>query len=104
MTGLKTIITALWSRFQMRTIVYSEDKRYYYIKELVCGHCNWISIKTFDEEPKEGWVSHSYQYDGSYFRSALPFAFWKVKSGTRERVRNNHDLVQDYQGCGHGKR
>lgn len=85
----------------MRTIVYSKNREYYYIKELACPRCNWISVEKFSEEPKKGWISHAYQYDGKYFRSALPFTFWKVKSGDEEQADFTHELVSDYIGCGH---
>lgn len=52
---------------RMKTIVYSKDKKHYYVKEMVCGHCNWISVEKFNEKPEKGWISHVYQYDGSYF-------------------------------------
>lgn len=85
----------------MKTIIYSKDRKYYHIKERVCPKCNWISVEKFSEQPKEGWISHAYQYDDDYFRSALPFTFWKVKSGDREEVDDTHELVEDYKGCGH---
>ena len=85
----------------MKTIVYSGDKKHYYIEELACSKCNWISVEKFEEGPKKGWISHAYQYDNDYFRGALPFPFWKSKSGLKEKVQDNHELVKDYQGCGH---
>ncbi len=88
----------------MKTIVYSKDGKYYYIKELVCPRCNWISVEKFNEKPEKGWISHAYQYDDDYFRSALPFTFWKVKSGNEAQIDDNHELVKDYIDCGHTKR
>lgn len=85
----------------MKTLVYSKDGSYYYIKELACPKCNWISVETFTEVPKKGWVSHAYQYPEGYFRSALPFPFWKGKSGENIEVEDDHGLVADYKGCGH---
>jgi len=85
----------------MKTIIYSKDRTHYYVEEFVCPKCNWISTEKFEEEPKKGWISHSYQYDDNYFRGALPFTFWKVKSGDKERVKDDHELVADYVGCGY---
>ncbi len=87
----------------MKTLVFSKGEEYYYVKELVCPRCNWISTKKLDEQPPAPFISHSYQYDGEYFREAKPFTFWKIKSGRTETVEDDHELVRDYMTCGHDK-
>ena len=92
----------------MKTIVFSQDGKYYYIKELVCPHCNWVGTvkhKTLTEA-KIGWVSEVAGYDTkdpskiAYYRTVLPFTFWKVKEGREIQVEDDNELVQDYVPCG----
>ena len=84
----------------MKTIVYSENKKYYYVKELAIGDSSWLSVEKHDEQPKTEWISGVYQFDEKYFRSALPFPFWKVRRGESVRVPDDDELVLDYRGSG----
>jgi len=88
-----------------KTVCYSDDKTLYYIKELVCGFCNWISVEKFDKLPEQHPMKLDYavQYDNSYFRKVLPFNFWKVRNYfhiIEEQVPDDHELVKDYITCG----
>ena len=86
------------------TIAYSKNKKYYYIKELACSKCSWVSVEKFDKpQHTQGWPNHSIQYDNTYYRHYCPFPFWKIKSGESEVVNNDHELVIDYVMC-HDKR
>jgi len=93
----------------MRTAVFSDAENWYYIKELVCPFCNWISIKKYDEEPKSLHVFESkikYDdkyglYDKSYYRIVRPFSLWKIKTGNKKQVDDSDELVKDYHTCGH---
>jgi hypothetical protein len=96
----------------MKTTIYSLDKKYYYVKEFVCGFCNWVGVEKLTKLPEDfiqnpktfgnllrGFV----QYDNSYFRELLQFNFWKVKSGEQIQVQDDDELVKDYYGCGRHK-
>lgn len=88
----------------MKTIVYSDDKTLYYIKELaLCGFCNWVSVEKFNELPEQHPMKLDYavQYDNSYFRKIFPFNFWKVRSYMKieKQVEDDHELVKDYIQC-----
>jgi len=83
----------------MKTIKYSKDGDYYYIHELACGNCSWFSVQKFDEKPKMKWIMNIYQYDGKYYRKALPFSFWKMKHGNEVKVSDDHELVLDFIPC-----
>jgi len=83
----------------MKTIIYSRDGKYYYIHELACTSCRWFSVKKFDEKPEMTWIMTIYQYDGKYYRTALPFTFWKIKHGEEVQVPDDHELVQDFIPC-----
>lgn len=89
----------------MKTVVSSDAENWYYIKELACPSCNWISIKKFDEEPK---MLHAFEsknkYDHKYYRIIRPFSLWKIKTGNRKQVDDNDELVKDYHTCGHNKK
>lgn len=91
----------------MKTIIYSVGvggEYYYYIKELVCPRCSWMSVTKFlSRKPDTPWISHAYQYDGFYYRAARPFTFWKINEGESETVEDDHELVRDYVTCGHDK-
>ena len=81
----------------MKTIVYSTGEKYYYVKDIASPHDHWLSVEKFDKKPAAPWISHTYQYDGEYFRAARPFTFWKIKEFRREKVDDDHELVRDYQ-------
>lgn len=80
----------------MKTLVYSRDKKYYYIKELASGGSDWLSVQKHDTPPKMGWISNVHRYNG-YYRVGLPFPFWKVKSGESIEVCEYDERVIDYQ-------
>ena len=80
----------------MKTVIYSSNKKYYYVKELARGGSSWLSVEKHDEQPETEWISSVYQFDGEYFRTALPFPFWKVRSGENVQVSDDDELVLDY--------
>ena len=80
----------------MKTLIFSKDKEYYYIKELASGGSEWLSTHKYYKRPKIGWISNVHQYD-SYYRAGLPFPFWKVKDGERIQVCEYDERVVDYQ-------
>jgi len=86
----------------MRTVVLSDAENWYYIKELACPFCNWISTKKYDEEPK---TLHTFEskikYDNKYYRIIRPFSLWKIKTGNKKQVYDSDELVRDYHTCGH---
>lgn len=84
----------------MKTIVYSDDKNYYYVKELAMGRDFWLSVEKHIKQPEPtGWVSDVMQFDNSYYRVILYFTFWKVRSYMKieEQVEDTNELVKDYQ-------
>jgi hypothetical protein len=90
----------------MKTIVYSASEMYYYVKEFACPWCNWISTMKFKtkKEANVGWVSNMMAYGKSvkyvsYYRSVLPFTFWKIKTGKSVQVEDDDELVRDYVPC-----
>jgi len=93
----------------MKTIQYSENGEYYYVKDFVCGFCDWTGVEKLKKLP-EDFVANPKtfcnllrgfrQYDGSYYRELLPFNFWKVRSGKQVQVQDDDELVKDYIACG----
>lgn len=101
---------AFWLR-QFRTVevTYSRDATFYYVTSAARRKGYWLSVqkRPISEKPADerkavdGFMSDGVtirKYDGEeYWREALPFTFYSVKSGDRRRVRANDDLVLDYE-------
>lgn len=86
----------------MKTVVFSDTENWYYIKELSCPSCNWISTKKFDEEPNTlHTFEYKIKYDDIYYRIIRPFRLWKIKIGNKKQIEDNDELVKDYHTCGH---
>jgi hypothetical protein len=60
------------------TVVYSADKRYYYINEFAGRVQQWFPL-------------HSNEGD-----EVLPFVFWKIREGERSELPKDHGLVKVY--------
>lgn len=86
-----------------KRIIYTKDRKYYYIAELTCPFCSWFSTETFEEEPPyvKGWET-VYKYDDKYFRLAKPFTTRKMGMTIeyiREDIDDDNILVKDYVQC-----
>lgn len=80
------------------TILYSNDKGCYYVKELATPRDFWLSVTKHKRKPKSNWISDVVEFDNSYFRIVLYFTFWKVKDtlNRQEVVTEDNELVRDY--------
>jgi hypothetical protein len=84
----------------MKTIHYSDNKQFYYIKEFAGGWSYWLSVTKFPRKPAScGWISDIIKFDNTYYRHALPFTFWEIQDKTKleEQVADEHELVKDYE-------
>jgi hypothetical protein len=84
----------------MKTIIYSDNKNYYYVKELAMPRDFWLSSRKYTVQPEPtGWISDIMQFDNLYFRVILYFTFWKVRNRNKiqESVSDDNELVRDYQ-------
>jgi len=83
----------------MKTILYSDDKEYYYVKEFATPRDFWLSVRKHPKRPNAtNWVSDAVQFENSYFRMILYFTFWKIqdKLHLQELVSESNELVRDY--------
>jgi hypothetical protein len=101
----------------MKTILFSDDESFYYVEEMACPKCHWVSTKKFTtkEEALEGSKSAldptglmlggairvTLKDDIVYYRTVLSFIFWKVKQHQHKekQVEDNDELVLDYMPC-----
>ena len=88
------------------TIKYSDNRILYYIQELVCPFCNWLTVEKFDKKPDNSVFDGGIEYDGGrYYRKFYPFNFSKVQQykHIEEPISKDDELVKDYVGCGRHK-
>lgn len=68
------------------SLIESGSGKYYYIDEYTNSKGFWLSIKEFTTEDEAsmdsmGWLSYGIRVsdiNGPYYRSVLPFMFWKI--------------------------
>lgn len=89
----------------MLRIIYSLDGSYYYIDGNRLRPQYWLGVEkiTTPRTPEmekaafKGYAEITLKETGErYIREALPFTFWKVRSGKKAEISITDDLVLDY--------
>lgn len=85
-------------------MIYSSDRKYYYIAGTGKPPRYWFSVDVIaGEVPEEkrhasldGWLQIKTDDGRTYHRRVLPFAFYDLKSGARVSIPKRDDFYLDY--------